>query len=262
MKKDYHVETDRIDRFDERWYKIMVDGKPHYFKNVNNILEIKDKGYGFKEWLKNVGHNSDIILDKTGRLGNAVHDLIEFTLRGEKAYYSYLEHYSNSERERVFYWERFLTWAAFWKEFTTANNVEWKDYVEYIVYDLDYNYAGTVDLLCRVNGEPTMFDLKTGSYIGEKEELQQIAYMNAVKSMHNVDVGKAYLMWMPTEYVNKKGYRLKEVDWSEHKWELFKHYKALHDEEWRNKKPKFMTYPTELDLETITNGVIYEAHDN
>ena len=236
--------TKRIDVYNERWYPI--DGK--WYRNVTTILGIIDKGYAFDEWLKQTGYNSEIIVDRAGKLGSGVHRLIEQTLLGETVKYYDL---GLSEETGVAYWERYLRWASFWKEYSDKITYK-KEAVEFICHSKKYEYAGTIDLLCNYEKELTIMDWKTGSSVHEEAYLQMSAYAKAVEEMFGTPVKRAIIVHLPFEKPNKKGYRLHEIkeDEIDLYFDKFLAAKKLHD--WKNKeKPKFLSYPLELDLEQI-----------
>lgn len=54
--------------------------------------------------------------------------------------------------------------------------------IEARVFDLENAYAGTVDVLARVNGRLGIMDIKTGSAVHEEYGLQTAAYLNAYNS--------------------------------------------------------------------------------
>lgn len=250
MKK-YCIDLDarRIDVFDERWYPITLEGGQTVdLRNVTSILGIISKGYNFDEWLKNVGHNAEIIFDRAGTLGTNVHNLIERTLKGNKVSYD--------DSITVTEWERFLIWCELWKEYTSKYKVEIDPaLVETIVYDLDLKYAGTLDLLNKENNEWVMWDWKTGNNI-QKTPLQMIAYMRAAEKVHNIKIKKGYIGWMPSRRPNKKGYRIIEVENSDVLFDLFVSTKKMFDHEHGKEKPKYKIYPMDITLDYIKNNEI------
>jgi len=244
----------RIDIFNERWY--WIDGVP--YRNVTTILDIIDKGYQFDEWLKNVGHNAEIIIDRAGKLGSTVHKLIERTLLGDTVKYFDLEVYD--EQQATAYWERYLRWCGFWKDLTEQSTVEYKpEDIELICHSKKHKYAGTIDLVARVNGELCIYDWKTGNSVHNEHFLQISAYMNAIEEMFEERPYAGYIVHLPFEKPNKAGFRVKEV---ENTPEYFNHFlsaKQLHD--WKNtEKPKFLSFPMEVNLDYIKNEPIIKEN--
>jgi hypothetical protein len=77
---DFKEDEKRVDIFNERWYRKPNTDK--FYRNVTTILGIVDKGYGFQDWIKGVGYNADIILDRAGKFGSAFHEMVEKFLLG------------------------------------------------------------------------------------------------------------------------------------------------------------------------------------
>ena len=230
---EFSEDEKRVDIFNERWYRHPETKK--FYRNVTTILGIISKGYSYDEWLKNNGHNAEIILDRAGTFGTTFHKMVEtFLLGGTVNYYEYI-HLGQSVATAL--WERFATWTNFWEELNREHEVTYKpEGVEYIVYNEKEEYAGTVDFICKVDGEPQIFDWKTGNSIYNSSKQQQIAYMNPL------GIKKANLVLIPSNYINKKGYRITTVDYSDEAFELFLATKRVFDSENKD-EPKVLSLP-------------------
>lgn len=245
MTHFYNEEVKRIDVMDERWYQIKAKGQEYDLRSVTTFLESFPKGYGFKKWLKSVGFNADIIFQKAGEFGSAVHSLIEQALKGETASYY--------EGMDIKIWERFLIWFDWWEEFNENHKVEWSaDSVEMITYDLKLGYAGTVDLLAKVDGEYELFDWKTGNYLGDEAHIQISAYAKSIEKQLKIEINECSLIWMPLEKPNKKGYRVIEVHELDINFDDFLHTQALYLRTHKNEKPKYKSLPSEVKLGNIS----------
>lgn len=237
---EFNEDEKRIDIFNERFYKI----GDKFYRNVTTILGIIDKGYNYAEWLKQTGYNSEIIVDRAGKFGSAFHELVERFLLKETVKY----HDNNflGDQTATALWERFIIWLDFWKELNKEHKVEYKpEGVEYICHSTDYEYAGTVDLVAKVDGSVTLFDWKTGNYVGEKEKLQLTAYMFCLMK------GQAKIIHIPAKKPNKKGYRITDVPFDTDMFDLFIATKRLFDNQNKD-KPKVLTLPLEVNLESLT----------
>lgn len=247
------IKKDRIEIFNDRWYQVEIKGKLYHLRSVTTILQIIDKGYAYNEWLKNTGHNSEIIVDRAGKLGTEVHKLIEQTLLGNKVSYKNLASI-HGENLAVNYWERYLVWCRYWKELNEKHEIEYKsEFVEYICHDIEEGYAGQVDLFLKVDGAYEVRDWKTGNNIGQKEHKQMCMYIRAIEKEYNIKIKKSDLVWMPTNYINKKGFRAVEVLNSDGLYDLCLATKKLFDEQHSTEKPKYLALPLEVDLEYIKN---------
>jgi hypothetical protein len=113
------------------------------------------------------------VLEQAGDIGSECHRLIEWTMRdamgaraGDKPIVC------DEARGAV---GAFLEWAR---------SVSLKPVlIERTVYSTVHGYAGTLDLLARVNGELTQVDFKTGKAIYREAFLQSAAYTAALEEM-------------------------------------------------------------------------------
>jgi len=246
MKYFVDSEAKRIDLLDERWYKVMSNGKEHNLRSVTTFLESFPKGYPFRQWLKTAGFNADIIMKQAGEFGSKVHNLIEQSLKGETVQYN--------ELDGIEVWERFLTWLDWWKELNENHEVKWsKDFVELITYDLEYQYAGTVDFVVKIDNEYVVVDWKTGNYIGDEAHIQLSAYTKSVERQFKIEIYKALIVWIPAKRPNKKGYRVIDVENINDNFEDFLHTQALYFRTHKNEKPKYKTLPTTINLKELEN---------
>lgn len=238
---EFHEDEKRVDIFNERWYRHPETGK--FYRNVTTILGIIDKGYNYDEWLKNNGHNAEIIIDRAGKFGTEFHKLVELFLRGETVKYFDLTFLG--DRTATELWERFNVWIDFWKELNSKFKVDYKpEGIEYITYSEKHQYAGTIDLVCRIDDELTIMDWKTGNHIGEKEKLQMTAYMETIKC------SQAKLVHLPATKPNKKDYKIIDVEYQPKMFNLFLATKDVFDM-MNTDEPKVLTLPLQINKEDI-----------
>jgi len=70
-------------------------------------------------------------------------------------------------------------------------------YSELKLYDPDLWYAGTVDLVCRVNGVLSVVDIKTTNKLNEKAiELQLAAYQNLIEISSSDRISDRAVIWL------------------------------------------------------------------
>lgn len=236
---EFNTTEKRVDIFNERWYRHPETKK--FYRSVTTILGIIDKGYNYDEWLKNNGHNAEILVDRAGKFGTDFHKLVENFLNGETVSYEQITY--QDERTATALWERFSLWFDFWKEFTTKNKVQILE-TEFITYSEEFEYAGTIDLMCTVNDTLTIMDWKTGNYIGNKEHLQMQAYMKSINAT------KSILVHLPATKPNKKGYKLVDVNYEPAMFDLFLATKKVFDLE-NTDAPKVLTLPLTFNLEDL-----------
>ena len=74
-----------------------------YYSNKNKF---------FDTWLKDVGHNADLIMRKAGKEGTQVHEAAEKLVEGEEV--EWMDQYGNAKYSQLV-WEMILKFAEFWK---------------------------------------------------------------------------------------------------------------------------------------------------
>ena len=80
MNKIFHNPSVRqINFLDQRFY---TTDNINFFPSVTEILNVFPKGYGYLQWLKDLGQNSDAVMERAGKTGTAVHDGINKYLTG------------------------------------------------------------------------------------------------------------------------------------------------------------------------------------
>lgn len=98
--------------------------------------------------------------------GIATHEIIERILHGEEVHIE----------ARIA-----ITIEAFqrWQQDNAVTLVDSDHSIEERVFDLRHGYAGTVDIVARVNGDVGIIDVKTSASISREYSLQTAAYLNA-----------------------------------------------------------------------------------
>lgn len=240
----FNVAVERIDIFDERWYRLIIDGVEYNLPSVTTYQEALPKGAGFMEWLKN-NADADKLRDEAGELGSEVHRLIDNQMKGELPCYNDIPTYI-PEARRVMIWERYLMWLNWWCHLPELEVVS----SEYIIYDLDLLYAGTVDLIARFNDEYFIFDWKTGNSIYNSASVQLSAYVKAYEKMNDVKISKAIIVHINPK-LNKNGWREYEIDDIDYYFDIFLSCQKLWRLENKNAKPKYKILPTKITKELI-----------
>lgn len=251
-------EIKQINLFDERFYNIKVGKKEYDVFNVTGWLEAFPKGNGFKQWLINT-KDPDAVRDEAAQLGSDIHRLIELTLLGDTV--KYIE-----GQTRLEVWERYLGWCGFWKELQTDPNKllglkkvkeiqAVPEFTEFITYDIDYNYAGTVDKMIKIVFEDgsvkfAILDWKTGNNIYDTAYIQVSAYIKSVEKQHGVKDVLGYIVQV-NQSLNKKGYRVHKVENPNEEFEIFLATQKLYLRANGEPKPKYKYYPMEMNLENI-----------
>jgi len=263
------LEANRINKFDEQWYQIVVPEKekPIDLPSVTTYLQAYPKGIGFKLWLQRVGENADTIRNEAAQLGILVHRLIEATLKGETITFE------NELGQRIcslVEWERFLSWCLWYQDMKENHNLE-PLFIEQIVFDIDRMTAGTVDLIgkititekIKVEGQRKheevkrdilkVFDWKTGQYIGDTAKIQVSVYQdiaNKMKVFGKIE-GAEIVQMYPN--LNKKGFRVYTVEPEEisDNLEAFEACQKIFNKANPNFAPKYRSYPNQVSLDFL-----------
>ncbi|HET54969.1 MAG TPA: hypothetical protein ENN33_07100 [Ignavibacteria bacterium] len=262
-------DANRINKFDEQWYEIVVPGEknPLSLPSVTTYLQAYPKGIGFKLWLQRVGERADAIRDEAAQLGILVHRLIESILRGETITFE------NEAKERICSvqeWERFLSWCLWYQEYREKYNLE-PIAIEQIVFDIDRKTAGTIDLIAKmtitekvkVEGQKKhkeikkdilkIFDWKTGQYIGDTAKIQVSVYQDIVNKMKVFGKIESAEIVQLYPNLNKKGFRIHEIGVGEisENIEAFEACQKIFNKANPNFAPKHLSYPNVVNLDFL-----------
>lgn len=126
-------------------------------------------------------------LAKAGEIGTQVHELIEWTMKGELMY----EVGPSPRITDAAQWA-FMAWED-WRKAVKLKPVV----VEQVVYSRKYGYAGTLDLLAEVEGVLTVIDWKTGKAVYGEAHLQNAAYRQAIREMGHGDPKQGLIVRLP-----------------------------------------------------------------
>ena len=213
-----YSEGDRqINILDSRFYK----RNNKYYPSVTSVLNYFPKNKFFHEWLKDVGHNADIIASKAAAEGTQVHNAVESFLQGEEI--NWLDEYGNAKYS-LEVWKMILKFAEFWNihkpELITA---------EYHLFSDAHEYAGTADLIVRLNNQVWLLDIKTSNSLHTSYDLQLAAYANAWNETHDVLIERTGIIWLKAstrgegkkDAIQGKGWQLKPSDSIATNFEMF-----------------------------------------
>jgi len=236
--------TVQITVADERFYVKTETDKD------GNILSIKDypsvtwkagcypKGVGYYMWLaKNGWDESQEIMNSAGNRGSKVHNGIESLLLGNKVEMDSQLPNNEGQLEDITLeeYESLMSWVDWHKE-TNPDTIS----IETTVFNDEYNYAGTVDYVCKIGDQIWIIDWKTSNDIWPSYEIQLSAYK------HAMDYPNAKLGILQVGYNrNKKKYKFNEID---DQFELFKAADLIWKKEYGNTEIYVKDYPTSLSL--------------
>lgn len=267
---------------DERWYlKSEMDevtGLPHY-KGVPSVTWVAGyypKGIAFYKWLADKGWDeAEAIKQAAGDKGSAVHLAIEKILRGDELRLdTKIEDKSRSSEKEAVYRELTLEEVLCIKSFLDWYNDAKPEIIasESVVFSDKHNYAGTVDLVCRVGGQLYVIDFKTSKSIWREYELQVSAYRHAFESgenpLYEVKDGKE-VMVPPVDMKsailqlgydrNKAGWKFTEI---EDKFDLFLTAQKIWKEETEGQDIKVLELPLVLSPGKDLSGQLQQSIEN
>ena len=236
MKK----EIEQISFLDDRFYLIGEE----YFPSVTTILGVYPKGQAFNQWLKDVGNSAKIIVERAAESGSKVHNAIEKILSGIELTWD----------EKIY---NEMEWAGICKfmEFYDRFNPDIKA-IETTVYSQNHQFAGTMDLLCKIENERWLIDYKFSNAVHPSHFLQLAAYRMAIEEK-NYNIDRMGILWLKahtkTEGTGKaiqgKGWQLIEPKKDyEHLKNIFLSTYKIWMEENPNAKPKNRIYPSILTI--------------
>jgi len=238
-KQEHNREFKQITTNDSRFYE---DGEKTY-PSVTYVLSYYPKGKHFEEWLKKVGYASDFIAKKAADEGTIVHNLCEKYLLGEKV--NLMD--NGNPKYDIKVWKMFLRFVEFW-ETTKAELLE----TEVFLYSDTLQVAGTCDLVCKINGELWVIDLKTSNQLQTTYDIQAAVYSRCFEECYDQKVDKVGILWLKSSKRGPKKGSLQGKGWEvyeskrsqENNLEIYKHVRALFDLENPNLKPISEKWPT------------------
>jgi hypothetical protein len=243
---DIDPTSKRVSILDNRFYSRNQD----YYPSVTSILQFMPKGKFFETWLKDVGHNADVIARKAADEGTQVHDAIEKYLKGEKIQWLNEEGYSNYSMD---VWKLILKFHDFW---TTHKPTLIESEIH--LFSDQYKYAGTCDLVVEIDGVRWLLDIKTSNSIHTSMDLQLAAYAQAWNETFEEKIEKTGIIWLKSSKRGEgKGDKMQGKGWEiyeptrtfEENLKLFNSIHELFKLEYPNPKPSSEQFPIEIQLD-------------
>lgn len=242
MKKIVDIELKQINFLDERFY-LRDAQKELYYPSVTEILSVYPKGFGFHQWLKDVGNNAGEIAQRAADRGSLVHNALDKIAKGESIIWD----------EKVYDLE---TWQGILKgiEFLSKCKII---LTEQNVFNDDLQYAGTTDLVCKIDNDIWLIDYKFSQSIYKTNYLQVAAYKEAFNKCFDEKITKCGILHLKAQTrgedkkgktIQGEGWKLIEVEDIDKYYKLFEMTNAIYREENPIIKPKNLIYPMELKL--------------
>lgn len=236
----------RIDFCDRRVYQ---RSENLFYPSVTSILGSLPVDPFFLEWVKDVGHNADLLRNRAAKEGTEVHNAIERLLAGEIIQWQNLK---GEAQYNLTVWRMILKFVDFYQTHKPETLGS-----EMFLYSDKYRYAGTTDYLCKLNGEVWLIDFKTSNHLSKSYDLQLAAYAKALEELKGIHVDKAGVMWLkastrkpsktPGVYQGD-GWQIKQVENLEVDFEAFLDVYKIFKLYNPKVEPYTRSYPTEVSL--------------
>lgn len=252
---------------DERWYvKDVINPatKLPEFKYVPSVTWIAGhypKGVQYYKWLSEHGWDeSQALMREAGDKGSKIHEAISAILRGEEVRIDskfinnsteQLEELTMEECDAIL---SFVNWKKENNPETIAHDVT--------VYSDKYDYAGSIDYICKIDGKTWIIDFKSSQNIFPAYELQLSAYKKPIEGAEFdvpglMDVADINLAILQVGYRrNKNQYKFTEI---EDKFPLFLAARQIWSAECDGEKPKQRDYPIILSPAVTVEQALAEV---
>ena len=243
---DFNPQLQQINFLDRRVYK---RSEGVYYPSVTTILQYMPKNKFFESWLKDVGHNADLIMKRAGKQGTQVHEACEKLILGEQV--SWMDDYGNARYSQIV-WEMILKFYEFWNtykpELISSEEFVWSD---------KFKYAGTADIVCKLNDQTWLLDIKTSNSIHKSYDLQLASYAKALEESKGIKIDRTGIVWLKAhsrgpakngKTMQGKGWKVLEIDEIDKNFDLFEMIYKLYSLENPTVEPIYNSYPTTLKL--------------
>lgn len=250
MQVFHDSETKQINYLDERFY---TNDSIKYYPSVTTILDVYPKGFGFNQWLKDVGSNATEIANRAAADGSAVHNATEDLNNGlEVQWVNEL----GKPNYNILQWELILKFKRFW-ELCTPELIA--NEVSYCSENL--KFGGTLDRVLMIGGKRYLIDIKTSNYLHNSHELQLSAYAVMWNEKNpELPIEGTAILWLKANTLTEKidlekqvfqgkGWQLKifERHYND-AFEIFKCTQRIWELENPNYKPANKIYPDTIKL--------------
>jgi hypothetical protein len=241
---EYSEDNKQVNVLDQRFYR----RNGEYYPSVSSILNYFPKNKFFHEWLKDVGHNSEVIAAKASSEGTQVHNAVEEFLNGNEI--NWIDEQGNAKYS-LEVWKMILKFADFW-------NTHKPELIatEYHLFSDNHKYAGTADLIVKINNQTWLLDIKTSNSLHTAYNLQLAAYAVAWNETHNNLIERTGILWLKAatrgegkgDSIQGKGWQLKAVDGIASNMEMFLKIRDIYNLENPESKPITELLPTSVKL--------------
>lgn len=242
----YDGELKQINFLDRRVYK---RSEGVYYPSVTTILQYLPKAKFFEQWIKDVGHNADLIMRRAAKEGTQVHNAIEELLEGNEI--EWMDEYGNAKYSQIV-WEMINKFVDFWSTYKPELIA-----TEQFVFSDKYKYAGTADIVCKIEDEIWLLDIKTSNSLHKAYDLQLASYAVGWEEVKGQKIDRTGILWLKSSKrgssnqkgkIQGNGWELKIIDNIQENFELFRLVYKLYELENPTTEPIYTKYTTKLKL--------------
>ena len=239
-------ELEQITFLDRRVYK-KEEGV--YYPSVTTVLQYMPKNKFFDNWLKDVGHNADLIMRKAAEEGTAVHNAVEDLIAGKEI--TWMDEFGNA-KYNLTVWQMILKAAEFFQTYKPEVIA-----TEEFTFSDKHEYAGTADLVVKMDGQIWLLDVKTSNNLHRSYDLQLAAYAKAWEEMFGQKIERTGILWLKSSkrsaakkdgVYQGNGWEIKQVDKIDENFELFQTIYSLYKLDNPTTEPIYNSYPTRIKL--------------
>jgi hypothetical protein len=205
---EYEPDSKQINLLDQRFYK----KKDRFYPSVTMILSFFPKDKFFESWLKDVGWNSEIIAQRAAWEGTQVHSAVERMLV-KKVPLQWIDEEGVAQYP-LEVWKMILRFADFWNTYKPELVA-----CECHIFSEEHQYAGTIDLVVKINGELWLLDIKTSNSLHDSFDAQLSAYVKAWNELHEDKIIRTGIIWLKSskrmpkaDKLQGKGWEIREVE--------------------------------------------------
>lgn len=212
VKKDKRI--NRIVEIDDSARQITILDSRYYqrkegifYPSVTYVLSYFPKDRFFESWIKDVGHNSDIIMRRAGDEGTQVHNAVENFLAGEEI--QWLDD-NGKAKYSLDVWKMILKFADFWKTHKPKLIAS-----ELHLFSDELQVAGTMDLVVELNDKLWLLDIKTSNSLHDTHDLQLACYQQMWNESFDQKIENAGILWLKaaTRGADKSGKKIQGEGW-------------------------------------------------
>jgi hypothetical protein len=202
---EYSDDSKQITIGDQRFYQRKAKT---FYPSVTYVLSYFPKGKFFENWMKDVGHNSDIIARKAADEGTETHEAIEKFLNGEELIW--IDEYGKAKYNLIV-WQMILRFADFWNTIKPRLIA-----TEQHIFSDEYKYAGTIDLVVEIEGKIWLLDIKTSNSLHTSYDLQLAAYAQAWNENFDTPIENTGIIWLKSSSrgADKSGKKIQGDGWA------------------------------------------------